>query len=268
MAHLGRRAAARRRNNIVWGIVAFVAFFGAVAALIYAQREAPAKLNPDTLCPPGGPQGHIVLLVDRTDPLNFTQKKAFSELMHEVIERRTPAGHLLSVYVLGEDFKETAEPLIEMCNPGTGEGTSTLTGNPQKERRRYEQRFLKPLNEQAESLVSSTAAKYSPIFEMLQMVSINSFRKHGVQGERRLLIVSDMLHNTPQASMFRGPLDYGTFAQSEYGHKMSLEMQGVKVELNYLLHNPKLQTMKNVNFWEKHFDKAGARVVEVRRIEG
>ncbi len=143
-----------------------------------------------------------------------------------------------------------------------------MTANLRKLRRQYEERFLEPLNKQAEGLVSAEPAKYSPIFEMLQMVSINSLRKHDVRGERELIIFSDMLHNTPQFSMYKGAADFAAFAGSDYGRKLTLDLRDVRVELNVLINSPQLQTKRNLAFWEAYFNKAGARIVAVRPLEG
>lgn len=268
MPRHGRRAARRRTFNIVIGVAILAFVIAVVGGFTYFKMTRQAGPDQATLCPASGPLGHYVLLVDKTDPLNFTQKQAFTELVREVIQKRTPEGYLLSVFVLGEDFKENAAPIIELCNPGTGEDKSDLTSNKHRLRRQYEERFLEPLNKQAEKLVATESAKASPVFEMLQMVSINSFRKHDVRGERRLIVVSDMLHNTPQMTMYRGPVDYDPFAASDYGRKVALQMPDVKVELNVLMNSPQLQTKRNLAFWEAYFNKAGARVVAVRPLEG
>src|SRR5262249_20764231 len=145
----------------------------------------------------------------------FTQDQAFQGLLRELVTRRVPTGYLLSVFVLGEDFKANAQPLIELCNPGDGSGASELTANPKQLRRQYEQRFIEPLLKESQALVASTPARLSPIFEMLQLAGINGFRAQGVQGERRLVVVSDMLHNTAQFTMYRGAVPYADFARSD-----------------------------------------------------
>lgn len=268
MGRNGRRAAQRRSFNLIAGTVVFAFVAAVVGGFAYFKLTRQAGPDQATLCPAAGPAGHYVLLIDKTDPLNFTQKQAFTELLREVIQKKTPEGYLLSVFVLGEDFKDNAEPVIELCNPGTGEDKSEYTSNKRKAHRQYEERFLVPLTKQAESLVATESAKASPVFEMLQMVSINSFRKHDVKGERRLIIVSDMLHNTPQMTMYRGPVDYDAFANTDYGRKVGLQMPDVKVELNVLMNSPQLQTKRNLAFWEAYFNKAGARIVAVRPLEG
>ncbi len=268
MPRLGRRAARRRTAQIIGGVAILLFVLAALSAGLYFRAQQTPGVDPVTLCPAGGPIGHYVLLVDKTDPLTFTQKQAFTELLHEVIERRTPEGYLLSVFVLGEDFKETASPVIELCNPGTGDDKSEYTANRHKLRRQYEERFLQPLAKQTETLVSTAPANLSPIFEMLQLVSINAFRRHDVKGERKLIIVSDMLHNTAPFTMYRGPVDYESFANTDYGRKVALQMPRVKVELNVLVNNPQRQTRRQTTFWEAYFEAAGARVVVIRPLEG
>ena len=268
MATRGRRAKRRQVQQILIGIVALVlvlAFAAITGYFLLSKEPGPDKI---TLCPAKGPKGHYVLLVDKTDPLNFTQKQAFSVLLDELVRKRLPEGFLLSVFVLGEDFKSTAEPLVELCNPGSGENKSALTSNLEWARRDYEHKFIKPLMEQADALLGSTPAKASPIFEMLQLVAINGFRRHGVKGERRLFLISDMLHNNSSFSMYRAAPDYTTFADTDYGRKTHADLQGADVELYYLINAPQFQTRRNQKFWEEYFNKSGARLVEVRPLEG
>lgn len=270
MAKLGRYARKQRNTTIAWIVSVSLVIVVAIGAAIYMWFNTEPGLNRVTLCPADGPKGHFVLLVDKTDPLNFTQKQAFSVTLRDVIEKRTPPGYLLSVFVLGENFMANAEPLLELCNPGTGADKSAMTANLQKLRKQYEQKFVEPMLKQSEMLLSTTPAKTSPIFEMVQLVGINAFRKHDVKGERRLIILSDMLHNTSQFSMFRNPAeyDYTSFAATAYGKKMQVDLGGTDVELLYLLHSPQLQTRRNLNFWESYFKKSDARVVAVQTLEG
>jgi len=268
MATLGKRAKARRNKEWTLGALAVLVGAAVFAGGVYftVMREKP--LNAESFCPAAGPRGHYVLLVDKTDPLNFTQKQAFAVILQEFIEKKVPQGYLLSVFALGEDITETAAPLVELCNPGDGSNQTELTGNPEKARAKYRQRFSEPLLSLSESLVAARSANASPIFEMLQLVGINAFRKHGVQGERRLVLMSDMLHNTKAFSMYKGPVDYAAFSATDYGRRVQAELPDVAVELHYLMTNPQLQTKRNLAFWEAHFSKAGARVVSVRPLEG
>lgn len=265
-----RSRAARKRHarNIVIGVVALTLFCSVLAGVGYYLWTRDAGVDRQTLCPKSGPLGHIVLLVDKTDPLNFSQKQAFLRLLEELVDHRVTPGWLVSVFVLGEDFRDGAKPLVEVCNPGSGEGKSELTANIQKLNAQFRERFREPLLKQADALISTKPAKNSPIIEMLQLVSINGFRRHAVNGPRRLIMVSDMLHKSPQLSMYQGIPDFDQFAATEYGRKMRLDLDGVEVELHHVLNYPKLQNKRQLEFWERYFTTSGARLVSVRPMEG
>ncbi|MOA14337.1 hypothetical protein D3C78_1344340 [compost metagenome] len=111
-------------------------------------------------------------------------------------------------------------------------------------------------------------ADKSPIFEMIQLVAINSFRANNVQGPKTLIVYSDMLANTPDFSMFSGLPEFDSFAESPYGQRSQTRLDGVRVELNYLMKYPKLQNRKQLAFWERYFERAGARLVAVTPVEG
>ena len=268
MVRASRRQAERARRDVLLGTLALFAAIAIAGGAAWAWYERPADALDASLCPAGGPHGHYVLLVDKTDPLTFTQKEAFRVRLRELIEKRTPQGYLLSVFVLGESFRDNAKPLVELCNPGDGSDRSALTANLAHLRRQYEERFIAPLMAEADALQAATPAKTSPIFEMLQLVGINAFQSHGVKGERRLIVMSDMLQNTTQFSMYRGAADFDAFARSDYGRKVQAQLAGVDVELDVLVNTPALQTRRNLKFWEDFFDRSGARLVRVDPLEG
>lgn len=263
-------AKAKRRDTFMWiaGVALLIVTVAVVALVVYTQVSRDPPLDKTTMCPAAGPLGHIVLLVDKTDPLNFTQRQAFSVAMKELVGTEVPEGHLLSIFVLGEKFEQSAAPLIELCNPGSDTGKSELRANLKRLRKQYEERFVRPLEDAAKALVAEEPAKASPIFEMLQLVGINGFRKHAVKGPKRLVLVSDMLHNTSQYSMYTGPVEFELFESTDYAKRTQSDLKGVSVELHYLITTPRLQTRRNQVFWERYFERAGARLGEVRRIEG
>lgn len=267
-----RRYGAKEKRRDAWawvaGVVLLVVASAVVGWVVYTQFSREPPIDKTTMCPASGPMGHIVLLVDKTDPLNFTQRQAFSVAMKELIETKVPEGHLISIFVLGESFEQSASPIIELCNPGSDAGKSELNANLKRLRKQYEERFVKPIEDAGKALVADEPAKASPIFEMLQLVGINGFRKQAVKGPRRLVLFSDMLHNTSQFSMYSGAMEFGAYEASDYAKKTQAELKDVVVELHYLMTTPRLQTRRNLAFWERYFERAGARLSEVRRLEG
>jgi len=245
---------------VIIGVMIATIVAAILGSVLYFSSD-PKPNDPNTLCPSKGPLGHIVLMVDKSDPMTFTQRKGFEVMYSEILQKSVGEGYLLSVYALADDFKQTAEPIIELCNPGDGANVSEIRGNPILQRREFEKKYIEPLTMRLQDLMSEAPGKASPILEMIQLVSITSFRKRGVQGERRLIIVSDMIHHTPQLSMYQGIPDYEQFAQSDYGRRSTSDLGGAKVEIRMLLNSPSIQNPALFNFWRNHIRNSSGSVV-------
>lgn len=246
-----------------------LAIFGGLGLATYKIFFDSQKSNdPKTLCPANGPLGHVVLLVDKSDPMTFTQRKDFEVLYEEIVTRVVPKGHLLSVYSLADDFEATAEPLMQLCNPGDGSDASRVDANPVQLKKTFDQKYAKPLLELSDDLITDKPGKLSPILEMVQLTGITGFRKQMVDGERRLIIVSDMIQHTPHLSMYKGAPTYEAFAETSYGKKSLADLKDVKVEFRMLLNTPTVQGEDLFNFWRQHVKHSGGRFVLYEPIKG
>lgn len=251
----------------IGALVLALAALGVVGFFAHAHLTRTPQDDKKTLCPAAGPLGHVVVLVDRSDPMTFTQRKSFSVVYRELVAQ-VPRGHLLSLYALGDDFMASAEPLMELCNPGDGRDASNFDDNPGQRKRTYEKQYLKPFLEREEDLVTERPGNASPILEMVQLASITGFRKHGVAGEKRLVIVSDMIQNTPHLNMYKGLPDHAAFTQTPYGIKSRADLQDVKVEFRMLMNTPAIQTERLLDFWKSHLRQSGGRLVLHDPING
>lgn len=270
LRHTTKKKYAKKNSGseVIKIVLALLVIMAVISGLVYHLYSQPKSADKVTLCPAEGPVGHVVVLVDNTDPYSFIQREAFSQALGALSDEAVPEGYLLSVFSLGENFEKNAKPLFERCNPGTSEGKSKMTANLERIDLRYQDSFKKPIQKLEDSLLSDQSAKYSPIFEMIQLASINGFRTQNINGPRKLIIFSDMLPNTSEFSMFSGIPDYESFSTTAYGERSKTDLSGVKVEIHYLMKYPKLQTMKQLNFWESYFEDAGARLIRVRTMEG
>jgi hypothetical protein len=265
---VGSRAARRRR----WQIVAIVVGIAIVVSAVYGyvafkRHTASTAIDKGTLCPKAGPRGHVVLLIDRTDPLNEIQSRRFEVLVRDVATKRVPPGGLVSVFALGSDFAENAEPVLEVCNPGSGESVSELDGSPKRRQRDYEQKFVAKVLEESKKIMTPSSEPASPIFEMLQLVA-QHFARRDVQGPKHLVIVSDLMHHTKHMSMYRGVPRYASFASTDYGQKARATMPGVIVEAHVVMGKGAAQNNTLAVFWEAHFAAGQARLTEVTALEG
>ena len=269
MPRSSRRAKSQQRNNLLLGALALLLVIGILSgALWWWSQKNNNSLDAQTLCPTSGALGHNVLLIDATDPLNMAQKAALDLYLSDLAIKNTPAGYLLSVFVLGHDFKADTQPLVQLCNPGTAQGHSAMTENIQQLTRRYQEGFLKPVLEQTQQLTGRESAEESPIFEMLQMLSLNSLQKQQVDGPKTLVVVSDLLQNSPQFSMYQTTPNFEQFTKTAYATKTKINFDGVDVKVLVLFNSPALQKTTLFDFWKQYFKSAGARSVQIDLLPG
>jgi hypothetical protein len=255
-----------RDGSIIAVLIAIIGTVFLGAGYMFMNRsKAPDKA---TLCPADGPVGHYVVLVDNTDPYNFIQREAFIQRLQNLADRDVPEGALLTVYALGENFADHANPVFQRCNPGSATGKSEFNANPKRIQKRYEKDYRQPLTEVAQSLLTEKPGNHSPIFEMLQLVSIKGFKSNNVNGPKRLYVFSDMLANTQEFSMFRTLPKFEDFKNSAYGNKSLTDFSGVSVQLSFLMNYHTKQTRAHVSFWEQYFEQTGGSLVAVDKVEG
>lgn len=252
--------------GLMLGLVAV----GGAAAMLYVNfsRET---FDKETLCPSAGPKGQYVVLIDNTSPFPFTQKMALSQRLKTLVTDDLPEGYLLSVFLLGEDFKKNEKPLFERCNPGQWKDREKFTNNKKFVDRDFKQKFAKPFDDIVRKISLEERSKNSPIFQMLQLVGINGFSNANVTGDRKLIVYSDMLANMPEFTMYKAALPaYSDFRKTPYGQNaVAPGLKDASVVINMLAADQKtLQNGKLAAFWEQYFQDNGASVEEVSRVEG
>lgn len=182
-----------------WAIVAsvlaglgLVGFFAAPSLLRGPPRDQ------ETLCPKTGPVGHTLILVDKSDPWSEVQAKRLKALVKQVGDE-LPTDRMLSIYVFNDVFEPGFPSLVSLCNPG--KTASELIGNPRREYVKWVEKFGRPLDEALTVLTQPGKGNQSPIVEAIGDVA--SRRENRVPtGDRKILLVSDMLQNSNQFTMF------------------------------------------------------------------
>jgi len=257
------RSYARRATVLALFAVATLAGLGTWK--FFGHSEVPTYL----LCPLShGPSAHVILLVDKTDPFTFTQSKALNQILEDFTkDKYVREGELLSVFVLGQDFRDTAEPIFEKCNPGDGSSRSKVTENPELWGRKYQNEYVNPLMDLEQQLRSSQSSKWSPILEMLQVVALR-FAKYDVRGRRSLFIVSDMLHNTSDYSLYRDPIEYEVLKTKPAFFRLRSKLEKVDVNIFLLMNTPTLQTRKLSKFWQDYLKDMGGSIEKIDSLPG
>jgi hypothetical protein len=281
------RARRRRRSGggetwkVVLGALAGLVAAGVLGAMIWlnATIERPPQLDAATLCPTGpdsrpnqptdGARSVVVVLLDGSDALPEIAQLEVSKALTTLAES-VPAGGLLDVRRL-DPAHPRGEVLFQRCNPGDGAGLSEWTANPAAARRRWLADFREPVDAILARGVPVSDAETSPIMATIQGIAVEYQGAGDDTGEpNRLVIVSDMLENTPDYNQYREPLDYQAFKSSAAGRKFATNLDGAEVTIYYVSRDRsgEADSGAHIRFWEAWIADNGGRLVEAVKLQG
>lgn len=246
-----------RKANLLFGMAAMVVL--AVTMLFFAIHSSKKAFDQDTLCESGKQlDAHTVVLVDKTDPLTKSQQTALVALFGQ-IKNKLIEGEMLSIFVIDGDEMEFPMPVFSKCAPRkTG---NIFVDTPSFLERQFNKSFGAPLNQITSRLIVGVTAPASPIIEMLEGLSREKEFGPSVS-QRRLIIYSDMLQNSPLYTHYRQDVSMEGFLGPLGAKDRLANLAGVAVEVTYL-DRPEHRQYQNRNhrvFWQRYFKAANASV--------
>jgi hypothetical protein len=254
-------------GGAIWYVViaAVIAIAGGV--FFYGNRAAEASaVDPDTLCPrSSGPTSIAVILIDLTDPLTETQRLQLRENLNKEITQ-AEIGTLFSLGVVSDDAEKLGSQ-IAVCKPQSEIDANGLIQNPTDIGRRYQQKFLLPLNSALDEMMTASEAKQSPIMESLQRLVATTPSFLTFSGPRKLILVSDLLQNSDVLSFYRGD-DWEFFRSSKHFERLAKTLDDAAVSI-YAIPRPSVHKVDSAvveDFWARYFDFEGSRPPSFERL--
>jgi len=265
--------AARARRIGVMLFLLFVALAALLGAFFVWSAGRNVALGQD-LCPKDKgyrPPRVVVILVDQTDGLSELHRSAlqseFRRILYEEFEstqaqERSQFSRIeIIAFRSGVAGALEIQGKMQLCNPGSVNSLTKWTANPAQVRRRFEQQFLELLEKELADLTKFKETGQSPILEAIKHVSVSIFALPKYDNsEKRLVIASDMLHNTAELSFLRSQPSFEAVAKTPYGIRLMPDLKNVAVRiLLFTAQQPQLQGDALMNgFWMKYFARAGA----------
>lgn len=235
------------------------------AAVMFVLGQKGKESDPETFCLDNVSK-HTIVLLDKTDSFSINQQKFILKYIAGVKDR-LEAFEKFSIFILTEDNYMGLEPLFSRCNPGTGEDANQLYQNPEKIQMRFNQFFEKPLQENLSVALSSSTSSKTPLFEMIRELTFREDFGNGT--ERRLIIISDMMHHTRHYSHYKQAMDFERFAGLSYSDEVKAHLNSAAVEIVYLRRSALeyRQGKRHISFWKDYFNFMGARVALIRNVK-
>ncbi|WP_010178724.1 hypothetical protein [Glaciecola sp. HTCC2999] len=226
------------------------------------QSEIVSRNKVDLCRDDGFVARETAIIIDATDDFNESQalivKKEFEKVIGKsLIDER------FSVYVINENISDK-KPLVVACNAGDGSDKNEYTSNLRRLKLAWEQQFFNKIVGQIDELVGEHEADESPIMEFIKFVSVETFYSSNAN-DKRLIIVSDMLHHTSSFSHYTPTTN---FFNSSYSLEVRPYLEDIEVNVLYV-YRPQyaaLQNRKHIEFWEKYFSDGNGSLVRVKTI--
>lgn len=259
----------RRKKRAVAVLALAVTLSLAAAAVVVVAPWDTGRLDLATLCPKDGNYPRTAVLVDATDSLSEHQVKTVVEEIN-VLRDRLVLHEWVGIFVLNEGNLSLPAPEIALCYPGDESTANPLIQNPDLIQRKFEEKFQHPMEDAIERLAQAPPQATSPIHEMIRAVALD--RNFDSTKKRRLIVVSDMLQNTPpEYSHYRDGADFSAWRNSAHGREFpQFSLLGVEVEILYLKRPDDFaraaQNRGHVSFWEEYFAELGASVKMLKPI--
>lgn len=227
------------------------------------------ELDEVTLCAPE-PSSTTVLIVDVTDPMTAPQRQDLAnqlERMKASIER----GGKLIVFKVDATSDQLLQPIITRCNPGTAADVNELNGNPEAVQRLWDEQYTAPLDAAFRTLTAATGSSTSPILESIQSAALTELQRPTAEGKpKRLIVVSDLLQNTPSLSFYTSVPSARDIVSSPAFRVARTDLRGVDVEL-WMLQRPdafETQPRALADLWDALIAEQNGRVLRLYNVSG
>jgi len=208
---------------IIIGVSCFILAVSAISAYVLTGEDC----DPETFCK-GEVLAHTIIVLDKTDPLTIEQQKFMLHYINKEKEK-LKKFEKFSIFTLTENTYTNLEPIFSKCNPGTGENANPLYQNPQMIKMRFDNDFSEPLKENMNSLLFDSTGSKSTIFEMIRELTFRDDFGESMKN-RTLIIISDMMHNTPEYSHYKNKIDYHYFSQKLYANEIAANLNLVTLQ--------------------------------------
>lgn len=178
----------------------------------------------------GSPTANTVILLDYSDDVPLQTRHEISARAMAHIRERVVLNERVSVFTISALSKQQLAPVVSLCRPPVD--GNRMVENPSMIRKRYLERFEKPLESAFEKVPIDSPE--SPIAQAIIDLSLSQYLRGSTN---TLLVFSDMLENTQRFTILKcAPSSevVKRFVSSRSGSKERPHFQNTYVQLNLI----------------------------------
>lgn len=257
-----------RLKNYIPGIlllIAAVAITGFLCRTFLQDKAHKETLNGNCKI---DPDFVTAVLIDDTDPISIERDEAAAFILK--LAEDAPRYSRFVLYRLSESSFENGGkpvPAQETCNPFGKTDRADFLKEDKTELKRERDKFLREIKKITEALLNVKEKPYSPIMEGIHSVAVAEFFSLKSEAKRHLVIVSDMMQNTKDFSMFskKQQKDFERFKRRPYYRRIKTKaLENAQVSVFELVRNSEAQNDDIVLFWKDYFNDQKAEADFVR----
>jgi len=182
-------------------VLSILAALGVLGGIFASQYYFNPEERDARMCPVSGPSGVDIVVIDKSDEWNESQKIRLRNAIVD-IQSAIERDRLLEIFVFSDLVEVGFQPMFSNCSPGRGSETNEFIDNPRMRQQAFDQGFERPLAEILTQLAEPDSGSSSPILEVLSDIS-SRVEYRGIDGDRRIVVISDMIQNSEALSLFR-----------------------------------------------------------------
>lgn len=228
-----------------------------VTVFFIPKVRAKGEIDANTLCHTSGVKNVTSVLLDLTDPLSITQQTRLRNIL-DIEIGASSIDTMIAVGIVSEDSSNWGAAFAK-CKPATSKDSSALYENPKNIGERFQREFAEPLKSTLNKMLSGEVENSSPIMEALQSLVAETPNFASVAGNRKIIIVSDLLQHSDKLSFYRGE-NWNSFSKNNGEGQLARNLTDVKVEIIRIPRaGAKIPPTKIIDeFWSRYLDKQGS----------
>jgi hypothetical protein len=220
----------------------------------------------EIFCPKVGATSQTLVLVDTSDTIADTTRSEISQRLADVASA-VPVGGRLTIRTLNA---AGGAQIFDLCNPGDGSNLNEWTGSPLRAREKWQQGFAAPLADALKLAIGNNQADTSPIMAAIQRYAVDRLvAKAQLAIPTVLLVISDMMENTADFSMYKSGADFAAYLASPAATKYATNLRAADVEI-WLIARLRAPAGANAlkDFWERWVDRSSGSVAKILKLQG
>jgi hypothetical protein len=249
-----------------------VVLIASLVGISWWVKNSKPKLDAESNCPSTGPVAVHAIMVDQSDPISGQQAQQVREFLGQVT-KSAAFGTRFDFYTFEGNTSDELIPILRICAPGKPEEANELIENPERIRKRYEERFAAVIDTAVNRLLHASTLPTSPIIESIRAASITSFAGADVDKVAlRLTLISDMIQHSAGFSQFRSDAGFDRLSNSAAWVGLRPALRGAETRILYLWRPTALRNGKQVQnrghqaFWEQLISASGGRLQGIQPL--